>query len=121
VLSIYLAQSGYDTLVFDRSADYRKLNEVSDRSINLTLCERGLQALERIGVADEVLEISVPGRGRVMHGLDGATCFQPYGNNQEAIYSVSRNHPAEATVTPVRCNFSLHISRSSSRGSFEQP
>jgi kynurenine 3-monooxygenase len=91
VLSIYLARAGYRTLVFDRSVDYRRLNEVSDRSINLTLCERGLQALDRIGMAEEVLEISVPVRGRVIHAPDGATCFQPYGNNGEAIYSVSRN------------------------------
>jgi kynurenine 3-monooxygenase len=60
------------------------------RSINLALSTRGITALERVGVADEVLQMAIPMRGRVMHSVDGDTTFQPYGRDGEAIHSVSR-------------------------------
>jgi kynurenine 3-monooxygenase len=87
LLSIFLARRGYAVHVFERAPE---TNSSSGRSINLTLCHRGFEALSRVGAGDAVRRISVPVYGRVIHGEDGATVFQPYGNCGEALYSVTR-------------------------------
>jgi kynurenine 3-monooxygenase len=90
LFSVYLARSGYKVLLYDRNPKPGQLRSASDRSINLTLCERGFQALRQVGQEETVRAICVPVFGRMMHNSDGVS-YQPYGNNQEAIYSVSRD------------------------------
>jgi len=91
ILSMYLAKAGYKVVVFERGPDRRETQMASDRSINLTICDRGFHSLERIGVDEIVRACGVPAPGRVIHNVDGTVSYQPYGNNQEAIYSISRN------------------------------
>src|SRR3954471_11764540 len=92
LLSIYLARLGHQVQLFDRYPDFREAEAPGGKSINLTLCERGFAALDRVGVGDRVRSISVPCYGRVIHGVDGTLEYQPYGTRREAIHSVSRNH-----------------------------
>ncbi len=91
LLAIFLTRRGYRVDVYERRADLRGRELPAGRSINLTLCTRGLRALERAGVAREVAELTVPVHGRMMHDEAGRTTFQPYGNRREAIHSISRN------------------------------
>jgi kynurenine 3-monooxygenase len=91
LLSIYMARQGYEVHLFDRYPDFRKTKIASGKSINLTICERGFTALDRVGAGDRVREISVPCYGRMVHAVDGSIEHQPYGNRREAIYSISRN------------------------------
>jgi len=88
--SIYLAQRGYRVEVFERRADPRKTGIAEGRSINLALSDRGWAALEKVGMADVVRQSAIPMHRRVMHAVDGALSFQPYGKENQAIYSVSR-------------------------------
>src|ERR687896_851659 len=91
LLSIYLTRQGYRVHLFDRYPDPRTARAPLGKSINLTICERGFTALDRVGAGDRVRAISVPCYGRVVHAADGSVEYQPYGNCREAIYSVSRN------------------------------
>jgi kynurenine 3-monooxygenase len=102
LLSIFLARAGYKVTIFERNPDRSDDRLVWDRSINLTLCERGFQALERVGIADRIRSISVPVVGRLIHNLDGTLTSQPYGNNREAIYSVSRNRLNQVLIDCTR-------------------
>jgi kynurenine 3-monooxygenase len=68
-----------------RSADL-----IAGRSINLALSDRGIKALEAIGIMDEIRKIAIPMHGRQMHNLDGTSAYQPYGNEGQYINSVSR-------------------------------
>jgi kynurenine 3-monooxygenase len=90
LLAMFLAKKGYQVEVFERTPDPRKSDLYSGRSINLTLCARGLRVLDSIGVGDEVREVAVPVYGRLIHDVKGNLTFQPYGNHQEAIYSIAR-------------------------------
>ncbi len=92
LLSIYLARLGHQVQLFDRYPDFREAAVPGGKSINLTLCERGFAALDRVGVGDRVRSISVPCYGRVIHSADSTLEYQPYGTRREAIHSVSRNH-----------------------------
>lgn len=88
--AILLAQKGYNVSVFERRPDLRKASLISGRSINLALSDRGWKALEKAGIAEDVRKIAIPMHKRCMHALDGSLSYQPYGVNNEAIYSVSR-------------------------------
>ena len=79
LLSIYLAKRGHAVKVFERRADMRKENISAGRSINLALSDRGIKALEAIGIMDAIREISIPMHGRFIHQQDGSTAYQPYG------------------------------------------
>lgn len=88
--AILLAKRGYEVHVFERRHDLRKANLIGGRSINLALSNRGWKALKLAGVEAEILKISIPMYARMMHAVDGTLTEQPYGRDNEAIYSVSR-------------------------------
>ncbi len=90
LLSIYLAKRGYRVSIFERRPDMRKEKISAGRSINLALSDRGLLALDKVGLADEIKNISIPMHGRHIHNMDGSTAFQPYGKEGQFINSVSR-------------------------------
>lgn len=90
LLSIYLAKRGYKVEVYERNPDIRTMTIEHGRSINLTLCDRGFKALDNVGMGDLVRRIAVPVYGRLIHDVTGRLVYQPYGNNNEAIYSISR-------------------------------
>ena len=90
LLSIYLAKRGYKIDIFERRPDMRKAKISAGKSINLALSDRGWKGLEGVGIADEIRKIAIPMYGRYIHHKDGSTAFQPYGKDNQAIYSVSR-------------------------------
>ncbi len=91
LLSICLARRGCAVRIYDRKPDPRVGEQRSGRSINLTLCERGLAALARVGAHDAVQAVVIPAYGRQIHAEDGRVVYQPYGNRGEALYSITRN------------------------------
>ena len=61
------------------------------RSINLALANRGIAALEEVGVMESVRSELIPMAGRMLHDEEGRLRLIPYGNKpHEVIYSVSR-------------------------------
>ena len=90
LLSIYLSKRGYKVKLYERRPDMRKETMSAGRSINLALSDRGLLALEKVGLSDEIKKIAIPMHGRYIHNADGTTAFQPYGKEGQFINSVSR-------------------------------
>jgi kynurenine 3-monooxygenase len=90
LLSIYLAKRGYKVSVYERRGDMRTEAVEAGRSINLALSDRGIKALQEIGIAEEILKIAIPMHGRYIHNMDESHAFQPYGKEGQFINSVSR-------------------------------
>jgi kynurenine 3-monooxygenase len=88
--AILMAKKGYDVHVYERREDLRKATLLAGKSINLALSDRGWKALELAGIAEDIQAISIPMYKRCMHALDGTLTYQPYGKEDQAIYSVSR-------------------------------
>ncbi len=91
LLSIYLAKRGYKISVFERRGDMRHSGYVGGRSINLALSNRGIHALDEVGLAEEIKKVAIPMHGRVMHDRTGALSFLKYGKDGQFINSVSRS------------------------------
>lgn len=89
LLAIFLRKHGHSVTVFDRRPDVRKV-EFSGRSINLAMSNRGWKALREAGVEDEIRNLALPLDKRAMHVEGQEVYFQKYGEEGEAIYSISR-------------------------------
>ena len=90
LLSIYLSKRGHGVRIYERRGDMRKEGIPAGRSINLALSDRGIRALEEVGIMEEIKKIAIPMHGRYIHNADGTTAFQPYGQEGQYINSVSR-------------------------------
>ncbi len=112
LLAILLGRQGHSVDLFERRPDPRRSGRGGGRSINLAISTRGIDALARAGLADRVLEQSVPMRGRMIHPVEGELTYQPYSPDGDlSINSVSRGglnqlliEAAEAEST-VRVHF----------------
>ena len=88
--AVYLAKAGYKVTIFERRPDIRLAEIQAGKSINLALSHRGWEALRAVGVDHHVNELAIPMTGRTMHSEAGELTYQPYGQDGQAIYSVSR-------------------------------
>ena len=94
LVAIMMKRRGYEVTLLEKRPDIRQggLQANADgRSINLVVTSRGLNALEKAGLLQDVLPMTVPVTGRMIHGKIGAPAYQPYGRDtSECNYSVSR-------------------------------
>ncbi|NNL90643.1 MAG: FAD-dependent monooxygenase, partial [Saprospiraceae bacterium] len=91
LLAVRLAQRGYEVVVYEKRSDMRNDSNDSGRSINLALSNRGLMALDRVGLRKTVIQDCIPMKGRLIHPLGGETFLSPYsGREDDYINSVSR-------------------------------
>jgi 2-polyprenyl-6-methoxyphenol hydroxylase-like FAD-dependent oxidoreductase len=67
LLAIYLAQRGLTVQLVERRGDMRVQETERGRSINLALSERGITALKGTGILDQIMEIAIPMKGRMIH------------------------------------------------------
>lgn len=92
LLATYLGRQDFDVEVYELRDDLRRAGAQGGRSINLALSHRGIEALRGVGLADEILRMAVPMRGRMIHAPSGDLSFQPYGKDaHHANHSLSRN------------------------------
>jgi len=113
LLAIYLAKRGYTVEVYEKRGDMRQTVVEAGRSINLALSSRGIGALEQAGIAEEVLQYAIPMQGRMLHAIQGALTYVPYGKDaSEHINSISRSglNIALLNLAESFANVHLHFS-----------
>jgi kynurenine 3-monooxygenase len=99
LLAIYLAKQGFKVEVFERWGDPRSDEAPAGRSINLALAERGIFALQQVGLHHRIGQMAIPMRGRMVHQQGAEPALQPYGANAaEVIYSVHRSKLNQAML-----------------------
>ena len=92
LLALKLADRGHKITLLEKRGDLRTEAMAAGRSINLALSDRGLAALEKVGLKEQALAISIPMLGRMIHPQGGkTTMLLPYsGRPGEHIQSISR-------------------------------
>ncbi|MEU4292161.1 NAD(P)/FAD-dependent oxidoreductase [Kribbella sp. NPDC026596] len=91
LLACFLARRGLQVTLYERRPDPRIGTAERGRSINLAISERGLDALRRIGLVDQVMADALPMKGRMIHPVAGPLDFQAYSaSGDRAINSISR-------------------------------
>jgi len=91
LLALGLVKRGFRVAIYERRPDMRQVRISAGRSINLALSARGIHALAEAGLWNEMHNIIIPMKGRLMHSTTSELTFQPYGKNDaEVINSISR-------------------------------
>jgi kynurenine 3-monooxygenase len=91
LLAVFLARRGHDVTVYERRPDPRVVG-AGGRSINLALSARGIDALQRVELAEPVMAHGLAMRGRMMHDRSSQLAFQTYSaDGSKAINSISRH------------------------------
>lgn len=99
LLAILLARRGVPVDVYEWRDDPRGGQPDGGISINLGVSARGIRALREVGQWERLRERTVPMRGRMVHGRDGALRFHPYGNRpDEILYSIDRRELTAALI-----------------------
>ncbi|MFI6833360.1 FAD-dependent oxidoreductase [Kribbella sp. NPDC050241] len=100
LLACFLARRGLSVRLYERRPDPRVGQAERGRSINLAISERGLDALRRIGLVDQVMADALPMKGRMIHPVSGPLDFQAYSaGGDRAINSISRGALNNALLT----------------------
>ena len=99
LMAIYTAKRGRPVTLWERRGDLRLHDGSAGKSINLAISTRGLTALDQVGLKEAVLAEAVAMPGRMLHDRDGTTRFQAYGQEGQAIQSVSRRRLNEVLLT----------------------
>lgn len=115
LLAIRMAQKGFNVAVYEKRPDMRKEKMSAGRSINLALSDRGIRGLHLIGMENEMLALSIPMQGRMIHNPGAEPLLLPYsGRKGEHINSISRAdlnivllNKAE-TFSNIELNFDCH-------------
>ncbi len=110
LLATYLGRAGYSVDLYERRPDPGAGNFVGGRSINLAVSTRGIDALQRVGLSDEILKTAIPMRGRMIHGPRGDLHFQPYDKDpSRCIYSIGRAVLNQVTLEAAQKLPNVHV------------
>ena len=110
LLSVMLGNLGYKVRVLEKRADMRRRSVDGGRSINLALAERGIHALRRAGLMQQVQSLLIPMKGRMLHSLAGELEFFTYGQRpDELIYSVSRTGLNELLMNAAEASKNVEL------------
>ncbi|MDG1661488.1 MAG: NAD(P)/FAD-dependent oxidoreductase [Winogradskyella sp.] len=91
LLSLRMAQRGYNVNVYEMRPDIRKTDISAGRSINLAFSDRGNKGMKLVGLEEKVKELCIPMNGRMLHDREGNTFLSNYsGRDHEYINSISR-------------------------------
>jgi len=103
LLATYLGRAGHKVDLYERRSDPGAGNFVGGRSINLALSTRGIDALQRVGLADDILQFAIPMRGRMIHGRVDHLHFQPYDTDpSRCINSIGRAALNSTTIAAAK-------------------
>lgn len=91
LLAILLARHGYRVGLFESRPDSRITDIYQGRSINIALSDRGWHSLAQIGIGADAKQRAIPMYHRAVHSVSGELSKLPYGNEGDAIWSVSRS------------------------------
>lgn len=92
MLATLLARRGHTVSVFEKRHESATKSDSTGRSTHLVISTRGWQALEAIEAGPEVLKAALPLKGRRIHPSGGGEeIFQPYGDDDQAIFAIHRN------------------------------
>uniref|UniRef100_U3J2X4 Kynurenine 3-monooxygenase n=1 Tax=Anas platyrhynchos platyrhynchos TaxID=8840 RepID=U3J2X4_ANAPP len=86
----FFARRGFHVDVYEAREDIRTSSFARGRSINLALSHRGRQALQAVGMEEQIVSKGIPMHARRIHTPSGKKYSIPYGKKNQYILSVDR-------------------------------
>lgn len=92
LLALRLAQRGYKVSLVEKRPDLRSTDISAGRSINLAFSDRGIKAMNLVGLKGKAKDLCIPMHGRMIHNLEQEEFLSRYsGLESEYINSISRS------------------------------
>ncbi|MDT0293207.1 NAD(P)/FAD-dependent oxidoreductase [Mesonia ostreae] len=92
LLALRLAQRGYKVSLVEKRPDLRSTDISAGRSINLAFSDRGIKAMNLVGLKGKAKDLCIPMHGRMIHNLEQEEYLSRYsGLESEYINSISRS------------------------------
>lgn len=92
LLTLRLAQRGYKVSLVEKRPDLRSTDISAGRSINLAFSDRGIKAMNLVGLKGKAKDLCIPMHGRMIHNLEQEEFLSRYsGLESEYINSISRS------------------------------
>lgn len=66
LMACYLGKRGYQVDLYEAREDLRQSQDFRGRSVNLAISVRGLSALGKLGLADEIKQHCIPMKARLV-------------------------------------------------------
>jgi kynurenine 3-monooxygenase len=109
--AIFLAKRGYKVNIYEYRADQRSIKEHSGRSrhLNLALNVRGIAALKAVGCDEDILALSVPMYGRMLHTADNRIFTTLYSSKHQAVFSIDRFSLSQHLLNVADSNPNIEI------------
>ena len=92
LLALRMAQRGYKVSLVEKRPDLRSTDISAGRSINLAFSDRGIKAMNLVGLKGKAKDLCIPMHGRMIHNLEQEEFLSRYsGLESEYINSISRS------------------------------
>ncbi|MDQ7917473.1 NAD(P)/FAD-dependent oxidoreductase [Mesonia sp. MT50] len=92
LFALRLAQRGYKVSLVEKRPDLRSTDISAGRSINLAFSDRGIKAMNLVGLKGKAKDLCIPMHGRMIHNLEQEEFLSRYsGLESEYINSISRS------------------------------
>jgi kynurenine 3-monooxygenase len=101
-LSLCLAMKGFQANVYDSGPDPADEVYGVRASNNVTLSQRGLNALSDFGLGPAVQELCLPIQGRIIHSIDETLITQRYSPQGHCLYCIPRIALERLLIQAVR-------------------
>ncbi|OGG59811.1 hypothetical protein A2765_04460 [Candidatus Kaiserbacteria bacterium RIFCSPHIGHO2_01_FULL_56_24] len=109
LLAIYLARRNFEVDIYESRDCLENLPVVSHKSINQSLCVRGIRALQEVHLWDEVKRYASRETGRVIHQKDNLL-YQAYGERQGfSEWSINRNDLNRTLIAEMKKYPSIRV------------
>ena len=123
LLALRLGQRGYNVSVYEKRPDLRNTDISAGKSINLAFSNRGIKAMELVGIQNKVEPICIPMNGRMLHDKESSTKLSNYsGREHEYINSISRGGLNALLLDEAEAlkNVTIHFNKKCTAVDFEK-
>jgi len=123
LLALRLGQRGYNVTVYEKRPDLRKKDISAGKSINLAFSNRGIKAMELVGIQNKVEPLCIPMNGRMLHDKESNTKLSNYsGREHEYINSISRGGLNALLLDEAEAlkNVTIHFNKKCTSVDFEK-
>lgn len=93
LLALFLSKRGFDIEVYEKRENFwQDTNNASRRTIGMSISNRGISALKKLGIDETFFSSATPTYGRASYDYSGNKTIQYYSNEESCIFTIERSN-----------------------------
>ncbi len=92
LLGLFLCKKGFDITIYEKRGDFwQNANTILRRTIGMSISNRGISAISKLGIAEAIVNYATPTYGRATYDYYGSKTIQYYSNDESSILTIERS------------------------------